>query len=243
MLSEYSTADEIVKGTTAEIAILPVGSTEQHGPHLPLATDWLIAKAYADNIGEQLGAFVLPALPVSTCLEHKGKRGSVWMKPDTFYHVLQDIVICLKQQGFRYVVVLIAHGGVFIAGPAIRELNAGNPDIKVIRLETMQFDGTPEMREIVECADNLHACEIETSLMLYLYEKLVRKDLITDYVPAVTRDYLNYQSLLRYSESGVWGKPSLATKEKGKKIFRLVTEKGIKYINEVILLTGDKGYA
>jgi creatinine amidohydrolase len=242
MVSEYSTADEIVKGSLSDIAILPIGSTEQHGPHLPVATDHIIAAAYAKSIGEKLGAYVLPALPVSTCREHMGKRGSVWIKADTFYHVIQDIVLSLKDQGFKTIVILLAHGGIFIANPAIRELNASNQDIKVIKLETMQFDQTKEMQEIVECRNNLHACEIETSLMLYLDEKTVRKELIADCVPDVPRDYLNYRSIFCYSGSGVWGKPSLASAVKGKKIFDLVVEKGTEYIKGVMETAGGKGY-
>jgi creatinine amidohydrolase len=243
MVTEFSTADEIVKGSRSDIAVIPIGSTEQHGPHLPVATDHMIAAAFAKSIGEKLGAFVLPALPVSTCREHMGKRGSVWIKADTFYHMIQDIVLSLKDQGFKIMVIVLAHGGIFIANPAIRELNASNQDIKVIKLETMQFDQSKEMLDITECRNNLHACEVETSLMLYLDEKLVRKDLIVDFIPDVPRDYLNYRSILCYSKTGVWGMPSLATAEKGKKIFDIVTAKGVEYINNVIDRTGGKSYA
>jgi creatinine amidohydrolase len=242
MISSISTADEIAKGSGKDIAVIPIGSTEQHGPHLPVATDYIIAEAYAKSIGEKLEAFVLPVLPISTCREHMGKRGSVWIKADTFYHVIQDIVLSLKEQGFKTMIIILSHGGIFIANPAIRELNAANQDIKVIKLETMQFDKTKEMLEITECSNNLHACEIETSLMLYLDGKLVRKELIEDCVPDVPRDYLNYRSIFCYTKNGVWGKPSLATAEKGRKIFELVVEKGVEYINNIIGMAGGKTY-
>ena len=124
-----STADEIEYGN-ADIAILPIGSTEQHGPHLPIATDYLIATAFGKKIAEGLGAFLLPALPISTCREHRGKRGSVWMRPITFFSVVTDITMCLKEQGFKKIVFLNCHGGNFTLGPAIRELNALNTDNK-----------------------------------------------------------------------------------------------------------------
>ncbi len=242
MLSEYSTAAQIQEESGNDTAILPIGSTEQHGSHLPVATDHMIARAYARVIGEKIGAYVLPTLPISTCREHMGRRGSVWIKPVTLYNVIEDIVMSLKYQGFKTIIVLIAHGGIFISGPVIRELNATNPDIRVIRLETMQFDNTPEMLEVVECRDNLHACEIETSLIMYLDRSLVKEENISDFVPDVTRDYLNYRSMLAYTESGVWGKPSLASAEKGRKIFDIVVKKSVEYINEVIKKTGGKGY-
>ena len=58
--------------------------------------------------------------------------------------------------------------------------------------------------------------------MLYLREDLVRREKVVDFVPDVPRDYLNYGSIFKFSKSGVWGKPSLATKEKGERIFNIL---------------------
>ena len=232
MVSYYSTADEI-EMAGVDTVILPIGSTEQHGPHLPVATDFLIASAVGGGIAGKLGAFLLPTLPISTCREHMGKKGSVWMNPDTFYHMLLDTVLSLKEQGFKKIIILLAHGGIFMAGPAIRELNATNPDIKVVKVDIVQFFQSDEMMKILECKDNLHACEFETSLILHLNEELVRRDKIVDAVPNVPRDYLNYAPIFKYSQSGVWGKPSLATKEKGEKVLELLVKESVKYVNSV----------
>ena len=224
-----STADEIEQGN-ADIAILPIGSTEQHGPHLPIATDYLIASAFGEKIAQSLGAFLLPALPISTCLEHRGKKGSVWIRPATFMNVITDIVICLKDQGFKKIVLLNCHGGNFALGPAVRELNASNPDMKVIILDFEKF--LPQMLEkkLLESRDNLHACEYETSLILYLHSELVGKEKIEDCIPSVSREYLNYAPIFKYSKNGVWGMPSLASAEKGEKIFNLIVNGGVDYI-------------
>ena len=104
MLDFTKTVDDIVAEAT-ELAILPIGSTEQHGPHLPMCTDYTVATEISKRIAEKTGGYLLPTLPISTCYEHKGKKGSVWMKPDTFYKVIQDIVLCLKDQGFSKVAV------------------------------------------------------------------------------------------------------------------------------------------
>lgn len=234
MIDYNRTADEIVK-ESSDLAILPIGSTEQHGPHLPVCTDFVIATEIAKRIAEKTGAYLLPTLPISTCYEHKGKKGSVWMKPDTFYHVIQDIVLCLKEQGFKRVAVLLAHGGIFVANPAIRELNAMYDDLKVAKIDFLQFFGTKEMTEILECKDNLHACEYETSLMLYLREETVKKDKIkdADFIPDYPRDFLNYVSLVKLSKTGVWGKASLGTKEKGEKITNILVDKSVEYMNMV----------
>lgn len=232
MLSFRSTADDIHESPT-DLAILPIGSTEQHGHHLPVGTDFLIAGAVAEKVAERMGAWLLPALPISTCLEHRGKRGSVWMNPDTFMHMLGDIALSLKSQGFSRIAVLLGHGGIFSATPEIRRLNAANPGMRVIKVDFEFFMKDIERENLLECMNNLHACEYETSLMLHLFETLVRKDRIVDYMPDVPRDYLNYASLLKYSPDGVWGMPSLATKEKGERIFSILVQRTIEYIEAV----------
>jgi creatinine amidohydrolase len=243
MLDFTKTADDIVNEAT-DLAILPIGSTEQHGPHLPMCTDYTVATEISKLIAKKTGAYLLPTLPISTCYEHKGKKGRVWMKPDTFYKVIQDIVLCLKDQGFTKVTVVLGHGGIFVATPAIRELNAMYDGLKVAKIDFLQFFGTKEMLDVLECSDNLHACEYETSLMLYLKEESVKKDKIkdADFVPPYPRDFLNYVSLVKLSDTGVWGKPSLGTKEKGEKITKILVEKSIEYMDKVFNTMDDKAW-
>ena len=235
MIDFRSTADEVIASGT-DVAILPIGSTEQHGPHLPLCTDFFIAEKLCEKLAEKTGYYLLPVLPISTCYEHKGKKSSVCMRPTTFYEMIKDIVLYLRDQGFKKVIIALAHGGIFIAGPVIRELNAMYDDLQVVKLDLVNFMVSPAMNEILDSKDNLHACEYETSLLLYLDESLVRKDKMmeADCVPNVPRDYLNYASLIELSDTGVWGKPSLATKEKGEKIFNLLIEMSLNYIEDVL---------
>ncbi len=241
MYSYHSTADEITD-SGVETAVLPIGSTEQHGPHLPIATDIIIVSETARAIAERLDAFLLPTLPISTCREHTGRKGSTTLRHDTFYRMVSDIVQSLKEQGFKRVVIVQGHGGIFVLGPLVREINAANTDFKVIRIDFLQF--FPQMMEkgFLECSNNLHACEYETSLMLYLEEGLVRKDLIEDCLPTVPRDYLNYGSIFKYSKNGVWGAPSLATREKGILIFQSLIDQSIDYIDEVLKILAEKTY-
>ena len=226
MIDFTNTADELASAG-CEIAILPIGALEQHGPHLPMCTDYMVAKSVAEAVAEKLNAYLLPTLPISTSYEHKGKKGSVWMRAKTFY---------------SKVVVMLGHGGVFVSTPAIRELNADHPDLRVAKVDFLQFLTVPEMLKTLECRDNLHACEYETSLMLYLAEEMVKKDKIdgADFVPDVPRDFLNYCSIVKLSKTGVWGKPSLGTKEKGEKVFRILVDESIQYIEKIFSQT--EGY-
>jgi creatinine amidohydrolase len=129
----------------------------------------------------------------------------VTLRPSTLALVIRDIVLSLYAQGIKKFVVISGHGGNWIIKPTIRELNLEHPDLKVIH-------GIPMGQRPLD----VHAGDSETSRMLYLDEKLVKKELITDNVPDVTQEYIDYVGLKALSKSGHWGKPSLASPEKGK---------------------------
>ncbi len=249
-MSYTLTIDEIGE-LDPDTVILPVGSVEQHGHHLPVSTDCIIAQAYADRIGEKLNAYVLPCLPISTCREYMGKRGSVWMNPDTFYLMMKDIVFSLKEQGFRKIIIVQGHGGIFVLAPLIRTLNAQlNPNVMICKLEPYQFFlpyvGSPsvpgcEASQILESNTIMHADKFETSILLYLHPEFVRSDRIVDFVPQYPREYLNYGSIFRVSPDGVWGEPSKSTAEKGEKLLKIGCELGMRYIKEVFRFMYEKG--
>ena len=217
------TADEIM-ALDPEMAILSVGSVEQHGPHLPVMTDWVIASEMGKRVAEKLNAFLLPALPMSTCREHMGKKGCVWMEPMTFYQMMNDIIMSLKLQGFKKVGILQCHGGIFVMTPLVRDLNARyNPDLMVAVADGVSIFTPIHQEGIVETPE-LHAGETETSQILALAPETVHMDRAVDFVPDVPRPYLNYGSIFRASPSGVWGEPSRATAEKGEKIQERMAE-------------------
>jgi len=238
------TSPEIAK--MGDMAIIPVGSLEQHSHHLPVNTDILLAQAYGNRLGERLNAFVLPALPISTCYEHKGSRGSVWMKADTFYTMLCDIVLNLHEQGFNRIVVIKGHGGIFVMDPAIRHLNATYmPNLRVCQLEPSfpDKDGIFETPRNVNLGiGEVHSGESETSLMLHLHPELVKMELAVDCLPQVPRSYLQYGSVFSYSPEGVWGNPTLATPEKGRRYFEYCVEESIKHVENVFAAMEGRGY-
>ena len=220
MLSFEKTIDEIVS-QNPDLAILPVGSIEQHGAHLPVGTDWYIATAVGRLTAERTGGYLLPALPVSTCREHMGKKGSVWMDPDIFYNMILSMVSSLKEQGFRRVLTLQCHGGIFILPPTVRQANAlHNPDLMMVNID---FGYLP--KEITGFGEGeIHAGESETSLMLHIAPETVHMDRAVTSWPTVPRPYLNYGSIFRASPSGVWGDPTIATAEKGEKILTAMAD-------------------
>ena len=225
------TADEIM-ALDPELAIIPVGSIEQHGPHLPVMTDWAIAAELGQRVAEKMGAFLLPALPVSTCRENMGKKGTVWMEPVTFYQMMNDIIMSLKLQGFKKVALLQMHGGIFIMTPLVRDLNAKfNPDLMVVNVDGCAFFPPLYQEGIIETNTELHAGEVETSQMLAIAPETVHMDRAVDFVPTVPRPYLSYGSMFRASPTGVWGEPTKGTAEKGQKIFDRCADLAVEQIN------------
>ena len=181
MISYKNTAKEVLE-SGVDTAILPLGSVEQHSSHLPIGTDVMLADAIGAALAERIGALLLPTIPMTTCYEHKGVKGSVCMRPSTLYQVIQDIALNLRDQGIKKIAVVLGHGGIFIAAPAIRELNALYDDLQVILVQTSgQRKVALENKEF-----EIHAGESETSIMLYLHEELVKKDLMmqNDFTPS-----------------------------------------------------------
>ena len=225
-----------------DLAILSVGSIEQHGPHLSVITDWAIADAVGRGVAEKTGGFYIPALPISTNKEARGKRGSVGMKSDTFYRMIRDICVDLKDQGFRRIGIIRSHGGIFVMPGLIRELNAEfNPDLMVANLDMLDICW-PKYKPmgILETDTELHAGEGETSFMLYLHPELVDMSKAVDYVPKVPRSYLCHGGFLRYSPEGVWGEATLATAEKGKKLYEFSVDEIVRVMNEIFAFMEGK---
>ena len=219
-------ADEIC-ALDPDTAIIPVGSIEQHGPHLPVMTDWAIATELGRRVAERMNAFLLPAFPISTCREHMGKKGSVWMEPTTFYQMMHDVIMSLKTQGFKRVGLLLMHGGIFVAGPLVRDLNAKfNPDLMVafVTPDSVNLSGITE-------TVGLHADESETSQILAIAPETVHMDRAVDCDPDTPRSYLNYGSIFRATPNGTWGYPTKATAEKGERILEHATETIVKEFN------------
>lgn len=233
------TADEIAE-QKPELAILPVGSLEQHGPHMPVMTDWAIATELGRRVAEKMNAFLVPALPISTCREQMGKL-AVWMEPTTFYQMMTDIILCLKLQGFKRVGILQCHGGVFVMTPLVRDLNAKyNPDLQVAVADTCAINPTLFREGIMKTDTELHAGEGETSQMLAIAPETVHMDRAVDCVPSIPRPYLSYGSIFRACPDGVWGEATKATAETGEKILARTAELAVEALNSAFDYMGKK---
>jgi creatinine amidohydrolase len=239
MIRGWDGSIDDIAGT--DLVILPIGSIEQHGHHLPVITDWAIASAIGKGVAEKTGGFYIPALPVSTNKEQRGKRGSVGMHSDTFYRMVTDICLDLKAQGFKRVAIVQGHGGIFVMNPVVRELNADhNPELFIAKLDIETCWAKFQVEGLLDSPVGVHAEEVETSLMLYLHPELVDMEKAVVFYPSVPRSFLNYGGILRYCPDGVWGDATKGSAEKGKKMFVIAVETLVHEMNNLFDMMSKK---
>ena len=221
ILTVYNTSKEL-EDSKVDTAILPVGSIEQHGPHLPLGTDWIIVQEIAKRLAEKLGnCYLLPAIPYSNSQEHLGFCGTVSIRPSTLAKMIRDIVLSLYLHDIKKIIIISGHGGNWIIKPTIRELNLEYPDLKIIH-------GRPMGEKPLD----IHAGNSETSCILHINEELVKIDKIVDCTPDVTQEYIDYVGMKAISKHGPWGLASQASKENGEKLLKTRADRIFQYVKE-----------
>jgi creatinine amidohydrolase len=112
LITAATTTDEASRA--ADVAILPVGSFEQHGPHLPLTTDTLVACAIARAVAAAHGLLLLPPVTMSCSQEHAGWPGSVSIRSATLAAIVNDVAESLRRAGVERLVVINGHGGNYV---------------------------------------------------------------------------------------------------------------------------------
>jgi creatinine amidohydrolase len=219
--------------------LLPVGSTEQHGPHLPLGTDAMEAISVAEGVAEELDLLVAPPLWYGDARHHLGYPGTLALRPSTVSTVLEDLYDSLGFHGVERVVTINGHRRANV--PAIKTaMSAGkeaNPAVEFALADLVQI-AVSAHRELREGGpqDGSHAGEFETSFMLAEYPGLVRE---SEFEPntgepvseSVTRSSVETDDILptasswqgtaegyEAGEPGHHGDPTLASAEKGREL-------------------------
>ena len=162
------------------LALLPAGAIEEHGPHLPLSTDALIAEAMVDALiekyGDTLDLWKLPLVSYGRSVEHDWAPGTLTFQTDTFYKVLMDIGRSVSRAGFKRLVFVNGHGGnVSVIDAVLRDLRLAHG------LLTFSLGVAPKPGSGLEFDDvgyGVHGGHVETSVMLHLCPDLV--DMTTD---------------------------------------------------------------
>jgi len=222
LLPTTTTTDEKKRG--AKCAVLPVGSFEQHGDYLPLITDTVVASAIAQELSKAYPLLQLPPVTISCSQEHSAWHGTVSISSSTLHAVVNDIYSSIANSGLTSLVILNCHGGNYVLANVVQE---GNAQGKRMALFPSGADWTQARQSaglVTTNHEDMHAGELETSILLYTNPELVRDGYhMADWV-ADDRRHLLTTGMGEYTRSGVIGRPSLATAEKGKALLASLGE-------------------
>jgi creatinine amidohydrolase len=230
-----------------DIAIVPLGSTEQHGPALALSTDHYIATEFAYRAAEMIWneqkVVVTPTITFGFSPHHMEFKGTITLSELTLSSMIADVCHSLAQHGFRKVILLNGHGGNETAIANAMHDMQGNIEAKVYHVNWYGMVGE-KAKEIVT-PPMYHACDLETSIAWYLGQRVLPdkrvdepgKSLVPGFIspdmsavgPRASVSY-NFKEI---TKSGVVGYSTKATKEKGQQIANMVLENLVNFIREI----------
>lgn len=215
LLPAATTEDE--RARPATVALVPIGSFEQHGPFLPLITDTVIAATIAAELAAAYPVRLLPPLPISCSHEHAAWPGTVSISATTLAAVVRDIATSLHRSGVTTVVLVNGHGGNYVLGNVVQEagLDDAGPAMVLFPTEGDWLDARTAAGLESSMVTDMHAGELETSVLLYAHPELVRPGYASADHVADDRRHLLRHGMSAYTESGVIGQPSLASAAKG----------------------------
>ena len=233
------------------VVVVPLGSLEQHGRHLPVLTDSLLCAEMVRRAEAALGdtALFLPLLWCGASDHHRRFPGTVSISNETYRHMIEDILESLVGGGFRRILLLNAHGGNDMpAAAALYEVQMRHREERDLwlvlgtwfTLAASQIAAMPELEQ----KRVTHACELETSMMLFLRPELVEMEAARGaHAPFDSSFYDPYSGRIsrvtvrrpfeHVSQSGAYGHPELATPEKGQALFEAAVTEIIACVREI----------
>ncbi|MCL5046591.1 MAG: creatininase family protein [Actinobacteria bacterium] len=179
-LADLTMPELAEKISAIELAIIPVGSTEQHGPHMVYGTDAICAERLSERIAEVVGprAVVLPGLPWGLSEHHMNFPGSITLRSATMHAVIHDLVLSWVRHGVKKFLLVNGHGGNLSALTAIA-VEVGHDvgaQLAILHWESIARD---VIQKLAKTPVYGHACEIEASLLWYLHPEAVRVAALT----------------------------------------------------------------
>jgi creatinine amidohydrolase len=199
--------------------IVPVGTCEQHGPHMPLGSDTIIVERLSRDLSADFGVLLAPTVEYGVNVEtDRGFAGNASVRKKTLHRMLNDLLDTWEATGFREFILLTAHehdphleamSTVITSGARVRVVDIFGVDFS----DFLQGQTEP-----------MHGDEVDTSLMLYIAPELVSMELAVDYM--MSRDELRRyrRGWLRVplASPGSIGRPTLATAEKGRALYERI---------------------
>ncbi len=238
----FKELEEFVESCHGNAAIIiPIGCLEEHGPHLPLATDSMIAVDFAEAVAreESLPIVAGPLVDFGVSVLTQGFPGSIKIRFETLKALLVDIMRSCVAWGFTKIILWTWHGGsshdICLREAGLQILSEIKVDIYEVRGVKI-FDDPTFKNKIDSVLDSIgdHADELETSLMMHLHPGLVKTDQLVKEYPDLPK-YKIFDSGRPYMNHGVIGDATLATADKGKRIFAMMLENLVALIRAMVL--------
>jgi creatinine amidohydrolase len=237
------TYSEIVETAAHDgsVLVVPVGSVEQHGSHMPVGTDTILVDAVAhhsvERVEEDIPVLVTPPVWSGYSPHHMSFGGTITLEYDDMLDTVEGIADSTLENGFDALLLLNGHGGNgSLVSSATSTIGMEHPEAEVLGLTYFQLAGSfiDEVRD-TDLGGMGHAGEFETSLMLYLRPELVEEDLaegtnMDEPYPQSIQDLTAggplsvYRDFSEYTESGAIGDPMVASAEKGKRVLELLCD-------------------
>ncbi len=210
--------------------IVPIGSTEQHGPNGLIGTDALTAELIAQGIGEATGALVAPTIAVGMAQHHMAFTGSMTLRPSTLIAVVRDTVQSLARHGFDHIYFLNGHGGniatvtaAFSEVYAEASLERGGANRNGLRCKLKNWYQTPGItalsKELYGDSEGSHATPSEVAVTQFAFPEAIKKVKMEPKIAprGPILDAEDYRR--RFPDGRIGSDPSLATPEAGKRLY------------------------
>lgn len=235
-----------------DVALLPVGAVEQHGPHLPLDTDSFDADYLARRVAagcSEPRPLVLPLVAYGVSYHHEDFPGTLSVTNETLARLVHEIGMSAARNGIRKLVIVNGHGG---NAPSLHfAAQTINRDARIFTCVDSGETSDKDVEALTETPGDVHAGEIETSTSLALRPHLVQMDQARSFVPRFSSRFLDFSSersvdwyarTQKISESGVLGNPEKATAEKGDKIWRVMIDHLVELVEHLKSLSLEEIY-
>lgn len=252
LLGELTWPEAKKRFREVDVALLPVGAVEQHGPHLPLDTDAFDAEYLARRVAEACKdpkPLVLPLVSYGVSYHHDDFSGTLSISPDTLSRMVYEIGTAAARQGVTKLVIVNGHGG---NSPALHfAAQMINRDAHIFTCVDTGETSDADIDAMAETPNDVHAGEIETSTALAVRPELVRLEARKKFIPRFSIRYLNFSSkrgvgwyarTSKISPTGVLGDPTRADPEKGRRMWDLMVKNLAEFVEDLKGMSLDELY-
>ncbi|MGD9160070.1 MAG: creatininase family protein [Desulfobacteraceae bacterium] len=252
LLGELTWPEAKKKFSEVDVALFPVGAIEQHGPHLPLDADAYDAEYLAIKVAEACKnpkPIVMPLIPYGVSYHHEDFSGTISISPETLSSIVYEAGMSIAKHGIKKLVIINGHGG---NSPALHfAAQMINRDSHIFTCVDTGETSDPDINEMTETPNDVHAGEIETSTTLATRPHLVKSDKMKRFIPRFSNRYLDFTSkrsigwyamTSKISRSGVMGDPLKGNRIKGERMWEIMIKNLVEFVEDLKTMTPDEIY-